>query len=388
MSSSDNNPIFVEPGPPRAVYIHVPFCAHRCGYCDFTLIARRDDLIGDYLKSLAMEMERKPLEQRPLIDTLFFGGGTPTHLSADQFTYLFQIVNRHFQCSPNAEVSVEANPLDLTDEKIERLSELGVNRISLGVQSFSQHALETLERDHRAESIRNVVQRLRPRFRNFSFDLIFGVPGQSLQSWRETLEQAIELEPAHLSTYGLTFERGTAFWTRRERGEMANIPEDLERDEYALAMEFLQAAGYQQYEISNFARPGFECRHNHVYWSGDEYWAFGPGAARYIHGRRETNIRSVLSWLAKIESGQSPVADEEELSAEHRARELVYLGLRRNRGVSRQEFFERTGYDLGHLYHEQIEEQSSLGFLESDDAGIRLTSEGRFIADRVVMEFL
>ena len=169
---------------------------------------------------------------------------------------------------------------------------------------------------------------------------------------------------------------------------MASISEDLERDQYALAMEMLESAGYEQYEISNFAQPGFECRHNHVYWSGEEYWAFGPGAARYVHGRRETNIRSVLGWLARLEAGQSPVADEEELTSEHRARELVYLGLRRNRGVEREPFHARTGFDLDQLFQQPIRQQSEMGFLLNDEKGIRLTKEGRFVADRVVMEFL
>lgn len=388
MTSTLINPSPSTPSHPRAVYVHVPFCAHRCGYCDFTLIARRDDLIGDYLASLEREIERTSLPLKPTIETLFFGGGTPTHLSPDELSRLFGVVAQHFHLAPDAEVSVEANPLDLTDEKIKRLAELGVNRISLGVQSFSSDALKILERDHQPDQIRDVVRRLESNFNNISFDLIFGVPGQSLENWRDTLQQAIDLKPTHLSTYGLTFEHGTAFWTRRERGEMANIPEDLERDEYALAMEMLPAAGYEQYEISNFAQAGFECRHNHVYWSGDEYWAFGPGAARYLHGRRETNIRSVLGWLARLESGRSPVADEEELTAEHRARELVYLGLRRNRGVDREQFRSKTGFDLDQLFHQTIEQQAQLGFLHSDEKVIRLTKEGRFVADRVVMEFL
>ena len=373
---------------PSAAYFHVPFCAHRCGYCDFTLIAGRDDLVGDYLRSLDHEIEMSRIPFGTPLETLFFGGGTPTHPKPAEMRRLFEMTRHYFRISPTTEFSVEANPLDLTDEKIELLAEMGVNRISLGVQSFSQQALTILERDHCAEDIRDVMTRLKSKFENVSLDLIFGVPNQTLADWEETLRQAIELGPSHISTYGLTFEKGTAFWTRRERGHLSAVDEELARDQYALAMEQLPAAGYEQYEISNFAKPGFECRHNNVYWNGDEYWAFGPGAARYLNGRRETNIRSVLGWLARLERDESPVADTEELGPEHRARELIYLGLRRIRGIARKSFFEQTGFELDKLCGPALREQTQLGLLDDDGSHVRLTLEGRFVADRVVMEFL
>ena len=452
---------------PRSAYIHVPFCAHRCGYCDFTLIAGRDDLIGDYLRALEREIDAAPLpplaplgrgaggegqllpstqyesapplpnddlamgagpdspltphpspdhrsggargegdkQEEPLtlalspprrgargpedeLDTLFFGGGTPTHPSCEQLREMFRIVYERFTLAPGAEVSVEANPLDLTDEKIDLLADVGVNRVSLGVQSFSPDALKLLERDHSPSDIEDVMARLRRRFDNVSLDLIFGVPGQSLDDWQATLRQAISLGPTHVSTYGLTWEQGTAFWSRRTRGELRTIDEELERDQYALAMEELTTAGFEQYEISNFARPGFRCRHNEVYWAGDEYWAFGPGAARYINGRRETNLRSVTGWLAKLERGESPVAEAEELEPAHRARELLFIGLRRMVGITRADFQRRTGFTLDAVAATAIFANVERGWLEDDGATIRLTREGRFVADRVVADFL
>ena len=411
---------------PSSAYIHVPFCAHRCGYCDFTLIAGRDDLIGDYLRSLDRELLeslestvpqaddrigepgavrprilwveesgslRHPAHQespraRDELDTLFFGGGTPTHPSCEQLRELFRIVYERFSLAPEAEVSVEANPLDLSDEKIDLLADAGVNRISLGVQSFSPEALTLLERDHSPCDIEDVMARLRRRFDNVSLDLIFGVPGQSLDDWRATLRRAISLGPTHVSTYGLTWEQGTAFWSRRARGELRTIDEELERDQYALAMEELTAAGFEQYEISNFARQGSRCRHNEVYWAGDEYWAFGPGAARYVNGRRETNLRSVTGWLAKLERGESPVAEAEELEPAHRARELLFIGLRRTAGISREDFQRRTGFTLDAVAATAIVANVERGWLEDDGATIRLTQEGRFVADRVVADFL
>ena len=374
----------------RSAYIHVPFCAHRCGYCDFTLIAGRDDLIGDYLRALQREIESAglPADSLTEIDTLFFGGGTPTHPSCDQLREMFRIVRSRFQLAVDAEVSVEANPLDLTDEKIAMLADAGVNRISLGIQSFSPDALKLLERDHSPTDIDRVIDRLRRRCTNISLDLIFGVPGQNLHDWQQTLRQAIDQGPQHISTYGLTWEAGTAFGTRRDRGELTPIDEGLERDQYALAIEELEKAGFEQYEISNFAKPGFRCRHNEVYWAGDEYWAFGPGAARYLDGRRETNIRSVLGWLARIERGESPVVDAEELEPIHRARELLFLGLRRCDGIESQDFFRRTGLELKEFAADAISDNVSRGWLDSDETGIRLTREGRFVADRVVADFL
>lgn len=373
---------------PRAAYVHVPFCSHRCGYCDFTLIAGRDDLVGDYLTALQRELESASIAPGTSLDTLFFGGGTPTHPSPAELSRLFHIVRQHFQFSPNIEFSIEANPLDMTDEKIDLLADAGATRISLGVQSFSQPALQLLERDHRPEDIFDVIRRLRQRFDNISIDLIFGVPGQSLSDWRSTLRQAIELEPDHISSYGLTFEQGTAFWTRRERGELAGVDEELEREQYAAAMDDLSSAGFEHYEISNFAKPAFQCRHNNVYWNGDEYFAFGPGAARYIGGRRETNIRSVLGWLSRLEHHESPVADAEELEPLRRAHELVYLGLRRSIGISRSDFHDRTGFQLDDLVGDAIRNHVRLGLIHDDGLSIRLTREGRFIADRVIMEFL
>ena len=373
----------------RSAFIHVPFCAHRCGYCDFTLIAGRDDLIGDYLQALHHEMEAGLQETgTPELDTLFFGGGTPTHPSCDQLRELFRIVNSHFRLAPGAEFSVEANPLDLTDEKIDVLADAGVNRISLGVQSFSQATLTLLERDHTQADIEDVIRRLRRRFDNVSLDLIFGVPGQSLEGWRGALQRAIAFDPEHVSTYGLTWEANTAFGTRRDRGELTPVDEELERDQYAMAMEELSAAGLEHYEISNFAKPGFRCRHNEVYWAGTEYWAFGPGAARYLNGRRETNIRSVLGWLSRIERGQSPVADAEELEPQHRARELLFLGLRRRDGINRADFRLQSGFDLDDVAGHAISENVTRGWLEQTELGIRLTQEGRFVADRVVADFL
>lgn len=376
-------------GDPRALYIHVPFCRHRCGYCDFTLVAGRDDLIGRYLDALELELAQtlpEPVE----IDTVFFGGGTPTHLDSRQLTRLFSIARECVRLADGFEFSVEANPLDLTPERIAVLREAGVNRVSVGVQSFDANELRLLERDHSPAEARDAIVRLQRVIPNVGIDLIFGVPGQSLADWLRNFEAALELRPTHLSTYGLTFEKGTAFWTRREQGGLRQAPEDLERLMYEAAMDRAPAAGLPQYELSNFARPGFECRHNQTYWEARAYYAVGPGAASYLNGVRRTNHRSTTTWLKKTaeQKGRAPTAVVEELTAEERAREAVMLGLRQTRGINAAEFERRFGFrieDLGGRAYPRLVEA---GWLEDRDGRIRLTREGRCVADTVISEFL
>ena len=377
------SPIFADP---RAAYLHVPFCAHRCGYCDFTLLAGRDDLAGEYLR--ALELELRHLERPREVDTLFFGGGTPTHLAEYELARLLELAREWFRLAPGGEFSVEANPAGLTDEKLRLMADAGVNRVSLGVQSFDEGLLKLLERDHREADILDVVARLRERFENVSLDLIFALPGQTLAHWRETLRRAIELQPTHLSTYGLTFEKGTAFWSRREKGAIQQLPNELERDMYAAAMDDLAAAGFEQYEISNFSLPGFRCRHNQTYWRALPYFGFGPGAARYILGRRESNHRSTTTWIKRVLGGQSGVAMSEELEPEHRAREAIVLGLRQLDGIRRDEFQSLTGFDLDSLARETITREVASGRIEDFGDGIRITQEGRFFADPVMIAFL
>ncbi|MCY2966989.1 MAG: radical SAM family heme chaperone HemW [Planctomycetota bacterium] len=372
---------------PRSAYIHVPFCRHRCGYCDFTLVAGRDDLIERYLS--AMERELATLETPRSVDTLFLGGGTPTHLAPGQLERFLKLLRTWFDLAHDAEFSVEANPRDLLEsDRVNVLARLGVNRISLGVQSFDDAVLLRLERDHRAEEVERVVEHLSCSIPNVALDLIFGVPGQTLESWRKTLDRAIALRPAHVSTYGLTFEKGTTFWTRRSKGELSPAPEDLEYEMYALAMDQLPAAGFGQYELSNFARPARECRHNETYWAGHPCFAFGPGAARYIAGVREIGHRSTTSWLAKVEAGESPIGYREELTAEDRAREALIVGLRRNRGVSRDEFARDHGFSLDELGGPAWDRLCQRGLIAATEDGYRLTRAGRFLADTVTVEFV
>lgn len=366
--------------------MHVPFCLHRCGYCDFTVVAGRDQLIGRYLEALACEFASLGTPRR--VNTIFIGGGTPTHLPPLQLSELLRLIRRWFVLRPGYEFSVEANPANLDIARIEVLAEYGANRVSLGIQSFDASILEFLERDHRRADIERACNLLRPHIENFSVDLIFGVPGQSQELWRETLRDAIALGPRHISTYGLTYEKGTTFWSRLKHHEFRPVEEDLEAEMYVAAMEDLAAAGYAQYEISNFAQPGYECRHNQIYWRALPYYGFGPGAAKYLGGRRQTNHRSVGTWMKRVFAGVSPVGEEEELSPEERAREAVMLGLRRTEGIHLASFKRQTGFSLRDLASEDIKWYRRDGLLEVSQGRLRLTPEGRLLADTIIANFL
>jgi oxygen-independent coproporphyrinogen-3 oxidase len=398
----------------RAAYIHVPFCRHRCGYCNFTLVADRDDLIDAYLEALERELQQ--LGEPREVDTIFLGGGTPTHLPPPQLERLLAIVHQWFPLASGGEFSVEANPIDLatgsgvfgeqtpsiwrdafspkTPDPLCRgsvadvLKAAGVTRLSLGVQSFNSRKLAVLERDHTPADIHQAFTAARGIASSVSLDLIFGAPGESLTDWENDLRQALALVPDHISTYGLTFEKGTPFWPRLSRGELTRVDEDIERQMYELAIDMLTAADYEHYEVSNFARPGYACRHNENYWFGGQYFAAGPGAARFIAGRRETNHRSTTTYIQRLLAGQSPVAESEQLAPEDAARERLVFALRRLEGINVTEFAAVTGFTAEQLGGSSLPRLIEQGLLEVADGRLRLTRRGLLISDAIWPEFL
>jgi oxygen-independent coproporphyrinogen III oxidase len=373
---------------PRSVYVHVPFCAHRCGYCDFAALAGFDHLAARYLSALEKEVALS-LERPQVVDHVFVGGGTPTRLESAHLRRLGEIVRRWFPLAPGGEWTVEANPGTLDEEKTEVLAEAGVNRISLGAQSFQAAALAVLERQHERSEVERAVELVRPRFPRWSLDLIFGVPGTTIEDWQNDLKVALLFEPSHLSCYGLVFEKGTPLWSAWQRGVVQPIEEELERTMYEATIERLTASGLEMYEISNFARPGHECRHNLVYWANDAYFGFGLGAARYIRGVRSINTRDLPAYLRRIEAGQSATGPVEQLSPEGRARETAILMLRRTRlGIERSDFAKRTGFALDELAGEAIARLKSRGWVDDDGTRVVLSRDGLFLADRVCCELL
>ncbi len=367
---------------PRSVYIHIPFCAHHCGYCDFAVVTGQDHRIDVYLEALAAELEQLGTPQP--VNTLFLGGGTPTHLECRQLERLLTIILRWFRPNPEHEFSVEANPGTLDAAKISVLADHGVNRLSLGAQSFHPHLLKALERDHAPSDVARSVAAARKRIHNISLDLIFGVPGQSLTEWRADLDQALGLEPAHLSTYGLTFEKGTRLWKQQAAGTLRALDEEAELAMYTEAMDRLEAAGFEHYEISSFARPGRRCRHNQVYWANEAYFGIGLGAARYVEGRRELNSRDLHTYMKRAFAGENCAFQVETLTPEERARETITVQLRRAEGVNRAAFLKQTGFDLDQVAGPALSRYTGLGLLADDGASVHLTRQGKCVADSVV----
>jgi oxygen-independent coproporphyrinogen-3 oxidase len=378
---------------PRAAYVHVPFCAHHCGYCDFAIATGQDHLTDLYLDALATELATLLGTPQP-VRTIFLGGGTPTYLSAAQLDRLLSAINRWLPFEPEPgdehahEFSVESNPGTLDADKVAVLAEHGVTRISLGAQSFHPHLLAVLERDHAPADVPRAVELVRGRIEQLSLDLIFGVPGQTEAEWQDDLRRALDLRPDHVSTYGLTYEKGTPLWKQRQRGAVIALDEERELALYAAAIDTLQAAGFEHYEISSFARPGKRCRHNQVYWANEAYFGFGMGAARYVNGRRELNTRNLQDYIQRVLAGKSATFQSEELSELERARETMAIQLRRAEGIDRVSFAAQTGHDLDALAGPVIARHVEQGLLADDGRRVCLTRRGKYVADAVIERLL
>ncbi len=325
---------------------------------------------------------------KPRLRTLFVGGGTPTHFPAPVLSQFLNCLRKHFDLSKLAEWTMEANPEDITQEKLRLMSDHGVNRVSLGIQSFDDKKLGVLERSHSSTQATEIVQQTAETIANVSIDLIFGAPGETLSGWQNDLQIATSLPITHVSTYALTFEKGTSFWTRRNRGDLDAVDEFNEIAMYDAAREVFAADGLQHYEISSFAREGFRCQHNLAYWQGDGWYAAGPGAAGYVDGVRMVNHRSTTTYLKRIEKGESPLAESEPISREQAAREQAAFGVRMIDGVDLRQIRERHGFDLEVECDEGLQRLLGQGLIQKHNGHVRLTDRGIHFADTVASEFL
>jgi len=367
---------------------HKPFHLGRFRHAAFTCTFRFVGIGVVTVIFRSVEVEIQWLDRRYEIDTLFLGGGTPSHLPPAEFERLFEIVSRRFDFAADAEVTAECNPSDVSPDRVDLFSRCGINRVSLGVQSFDDRKLKVLERDHTADVVRKAVGEIRSRIDNISMDLIFAAPEETMVDWRNDLESAIALKPSHLSTYELTFEKGTQFWNRLSKGALRQSDEDLCAAMYEHTIDRTADAGMSQYEVSSFASQGLRCRHNLGYWSGDPYFAFGPGASRFVDGIRETNHGSTMHYLKKIEQNESPVADREQLEGRQAAAERLAVGLRQNAGVERAPFLQRTGFSVDDVLGNFRTTLLDNDLASDDGAVIRLTRAGMMVCDRVSVEIL
>lgn len=371
---------------PKAAYIHIPFCRAHCGYCNFSVLAGRDDLGPTFLEALHRELESTVIS--PPLESIFIGGGTPTHLGASWLDDCLTVLEKHLPRSAHCEVTVESNPLDLAADVLTVLAAHQVNRLSLGVQSFNDQKLRILERDHTAAEASQAIERAAKLLPQISIDLIFGAPGETLSTWRSDLTCATSLPLTHVSTYGLTYEKGAAFYGRLQRGMLKQLPEEDELTLYQTAREHFQGPRWEQYEISNFAVRGFRCRHNQSYWHGRGWYAFGPGAARYIAGVREVNHRSTTTYIKRMMSAVSPVAERECLTIHEAFRERIAFGLRMLDGVELVELVDEFGESQLAIFWPILERLKEMGCLEISESRIRLTDYGIPISDAVLSEIL
>lgn len=361
------------------LYIHIPFCKKKCIYCDFVSYGGREDSLPSYLDALKKEAEEYKNEK---IGTVFIGGGTPSLLSSKQMTDLVDFAAKNFFIENNAEITVECNPQSVTDEKMRAYKYAGINRISMGAQSLSDSVLKDLGRAHTLSELENAVLSIKKAgFCSFNLDLISALPGQSTAMWAETLNKAVLYEPAHISCYSLTVEPETPLGKAVAEGRVTLPDEDCEREMYYKTREILKKNGYEQYEISNYAKSGFECRHNINYWECGEYIGLGCGAHSYFNGARYSNTKLLKGYL----SGESLRCDYTRLTKADAVEERIMLGLRMNRGVDIHRFEKDFGIDFFKQYSEKIKKYTEL--VAFNGKYLRLTEKGMDFCDTVALEF-
>ncbi|GJQ60042.1 MAG: coproporphyrinogen III oxidase [Candidatus Scalindua sp.] len=344
-------------------------------------------MVEEYLR--AIEIELRTRAKGETFKTIFIGGGTPTVLDETQLERLFRIVSEYFEDSQLVEYSIEVNPGTLNDRKIEILKRSHINRISLGVQTFHDTYLKLLKRIHTSDRAKETFFSLRENgFSNINIDLIYGYPGQILGEWELDLKESLLLEPDHVSAYCLSYEEGTPLVHLIDSGTLSRLDEDKELEMYDYLKHTLTKSGFVHYEISNYAKNGKECLHNLIYWKNREYVGIGPGAFSYLNGERFSNIRNVKDYLSAVSSKRSVISFSEKLSPERRASETLIMALRLIRGISRKEFFDRSGFDVMDLFKEQVNDLVKADLICLDNKRVRLTKRGVSFADSVMMEFV
>lgn len=371
------------------LYVHIPYCHTKCGYCDFFSVPLSDQSTAPVVSAIIRELHQRELPAGSVISTVFVGGGTPTVLEPDDFEYLFGALREYVKPHAVIEFTTEANPATVNEHKISVLVESGVNRVSLGGQSFHRNELQVLERLHDPADIAPGVHLARAGgIAQINLDLIFGIPGQTMDSWSESLQRALSLELDHLACYGLTYEPQTPLRARLEDGQITPCDNSLEADMYLMCIELLAQHGYVQYEISNFARPGCECRHNLIYWNNGPYIGVGPSAASYLSGVRTKNTSHMGSYIERVHRGRAAFIEQESLTGLDLAAETAMLQLRLNRGIDIAQFRLHTSLDPVEVFAEALAPHVSAGRIVIDDAHIRLTSDGRLLADQIIRDLL
>lgn len=378
-----------------ALYLHIPFCHTRCYYCDFNtyagILPLREPYVQALLAEIALAGELAQLAdgRRRRSRTIFFGGGTPSLLTGEQVTRLLAACRRAFAVDKDAEVTLEANPGTLSRAQLAGLRAAGVNRLSMGAQSFDAQLLKALGRIHSPAEIVEAVHHARAAgFTSINLDFMFGLPGQTMRHWQETLEQALALRPEHLSLYSLIIEEGTPFYTWTQEGRIMPGDEDLCADMYEYADERLRAEGYENYEISNWALPGHQCKHNLTYWRNLPYLGMGAGAHSFFAGKRFSNVLSPQEYIHLLKRGERPVAESETVERSQEMAETAFLALRTSEGLHLPAFEERFAEPFSHFVGERVRQVEEAGLLERKEEWLRLSKRGRLLGNEVFMRLL
>ena len=374
---------------PLGIYIHVPFCRSKCNYCDFYSMPCKDDALMDsYLDAVCAHIkEAGALAPGYRVDTIYFGGGTPSYFGGDAIAIIMTAIRRNFDVATDAEITFECNPDSVTDKLLHRMRAEGFNRVSMGVQDDHDDMLKKLGRPHTYAQSVAAFQRIRKAgFRNVSLDLMYGLPGQTLQDWRDTLENVLKMNPEHFSCYGLKLEEGTPLY---EIKDVINIPDDdTQADMYLAAVDMLRERGFRQYEISNFARKGLYSRHNFKYWTGGEYLGFGPSASSDFAGKRFTIVSDLQAYINGIRTGGDIMAEMEEIPLRERAGEYIMLRLRTSAGLSPEEY-QRTFMLPFEPLEAKLEKLRAYGRAEqSSDGRWSLTPKGYLVSNDIISELL
>lgn len=372
------------------LYLHIPYCLHKCGYCDFNSHNLNEAEMESYVLALLAELElygQAAAGRR--VNTIFFGGGTPTTLPFADLARILTACRKYFQVDTEAEITCEANPATIPQSDLKQLREAGFNRLSVGVQSFDAAELKRLERVHTVDEVFLTVERARTAgFDNLSLDLMFALPGQTVARWQDNLKQAIGLNPEHLSAYNLTIEPDTVFHKQQAQGQLKMPPDDFQRELFEITIDTLTGAGYEHYEISNYAKPGKQCRHNLNYWVNGEYLGLGAGASSTFHGERFKNVNLPARYIAQINETQTAVASRETPDRGQRMGEAVMLGLRLRDGLNLNTFAKQFGIAFQETFGGPVARLAGMGLLEINGGRAVLTREGLFLADSVIVEFI
>ena len=370
---------------PSSAYVHIPFCTQICYYCDFSKVFIKNQPVDAYLEHLIQETRSYEIGK---LRTLYIGGGTPTALSAQQLAYLLTELPKVMDLSEVEEYTIEANPGDLDPDKIAVLKDSQVNRVSLGVQTFDNKMLKKIGRSHQEQDIYDNIRHLKQAgFDNISIDLIYALPGQTMDQVKENVAKAIDLDIPHMSLYSLILENHTVFMNRMRRGKLPLPKEELEAEMFEYIIEELEKAGFEHYEISNFSKPGFQSRHNLVYWDNAEYYGLGAGASGYVDGIRYKNHGPIRHYLEAVEAGKARIT-EEPLTLEEKMEEELFLGLRKKTGVSKARFEEKFGVSFDQRYGQVVASLTEQGLLVPDDKQVRMTKRGLFLGDTVAEKFI